>query len=58
MDLAFPICDTERREARSLEIIIEFLGRLGIGLTALQLMRGRERDRWCVGLQSAAAKSR
>ena len=53
MDLASPIWPIERRIARCLEIIIEFLRRLGNDLAGLELVRGRDRNRRRVGLQSA-----
>ena len=53
MDLASPIWPIERRIARSLEIIIEFLRRLGNDLAGLELVRGRDRNRRRVRLQSA-----
>ena len=40
MYLAFPSRNIERRIVRSLEIIIEFLRRLGNDLAGLELVRG------------------
>jgi hypothetical protein len=50
MYLASPIWPIERRIARSLEIITEFLRRLGNDLAGLELVRGRDRNRRRVGL--------